>query len=359
MGWKTLSNIWTNSRERRQNLSHAKHPTLCCILVGLGLLLAGCSAWPPATGPTGPSSLAGMPTSSQTIAAAKQVTPLPATPAATPTRTLDRLGMVAFAANKTIYTMRADGTDLARVSDSPGQDEGPSWSPDGRQIAFRSAREGIPELYVMNADGSGLRRLAPGIGIGELAWAPDGKRIAFAGSTDGKSADILVISLETLEITNVNRDPASDNKPAWSPDGKQIAFTSDREGERYLIYVMEADGTNIRRLSDGPIADEEPAWSPDGTKIAYTSGTPAGSVICLVNPDGSGETALMPRGAWVGARHPTWSPDGRRIAYGDPAGLTGQILVMNADGSNATPVRDFRGSGLHVEQPTWQPVMPQ
>ncbi len=318
------------------------------------LLITGCAAWASAPRQRTPSPIAATPISPPTDDDHGQVTQSPASPLASPTHGLDSLGMIAFVANKTIYTITADGAELRSVSDSPGQDEGPSWSPDGRQIAFRSVREGMPELYLINADGSGLRRLAPGMGIGELAWSPDGRRIAIAGSTDGKSADILVISLDTLKITNVNRDPASDNKPAWSPDGKQIAFTSDREGGRYLIYVMEADGTNIRRLSNGPIADEEPAWSPDGTKIAYTSGTPAGSVICVVNPDGSGEIALMPRGARIGARHPTWSPDGRRIAY---AGSGGQIMVMNADGSNPVPILDFRGSRVSVEQPAWQPVL--
>jgi hypothetical protein len=121
----------------------------------------------------------------------------------------------------------ADRTELKtlkRLTNNSAFDLSPSWSPDGKKIAFDSLRDGNYEIYVMNVDGSGIKRL-----------------------------------------TN---SPAHDGVPSWSPDGKKIAFSSDRDGNDE-IYVMNADGSDQKRLTNNPAVDGCPSWSPDGKKLAF------------------------------------------------------------------------------------------
>src|SRR5216117_1854859 len=111
--------------------------------------------------------------------------------------------------------MNADGSDPRNLTNNPGGDDTPAWSPDGTRIAFTSARDGNWEIYVMNADGSNATRL-----------------------TDNGA-----------------------QMPAWSPDGTRIAFTSARDGN-WEIYVMNADGSDPRNLTNNPAADGGAAWRP-------------------------------------------------------------------------------------------------
>ena len=135
----------------------------------------------------------------------------------------------------------------------------------GGRIAFSSARDGNPEIYVMNADGSDLVRLtnhpAPDVNV---AWSPNGKQLAFTSSRDG-NPEIYLINADGTGLVNLTVHPAPDDRAAWSPDGRKIAFATMRDGNAE-IYVMNADGTkptnlthhsrrrrqsNIRRLGDG------------------------------------------------------------------------------------------------------------
>ena len=124
--------------------------------------------------------------------------------------------------NPEIYVMNANGTEMVRLTNDPGKDGFPTWSPDGSRIAFQSDQDGNFEVYVMDADGSNLVRL-----------------------TD---------------------DPAGDGFPDWSPDGSSIAFASDRDGN-FEIYVMDADGGNPIRITSDPAANGKPVWSPDGSRL--------------------------------------------------------------------------------------------
>lgn len=134
-------------------------------------------------------------------------------------------------------------------------DSEPVWSPNGARIAFESARSGIPEIWLVNVDGSGLVQLTQG-GYFTPAWSPDGARLAL---TDG--ANIYVVNADGSGLTRLTNTQASSGHPAWSPDGGRLAFESNREGQME-IWVMNADGSNPFRFINPLGGDRAPAWQP-------------------------------------------------------------------------------------------------
>jgi len=161
--------------------------------------------------------------------------------------------------------MNADGTEQRRLTDNPGGDDEPAWSPnpDDNRIAFNSSRDGyFNDVFLMDADtGENVTKLTPDEDFSSHAsWSPDGSRIAFRRTLDGQT-EIYAIELATGELTNLTDNPAQDREPAWSPDGSRIAFVSRRD-DNWELYVMDADGTGQTRVTDNPASDTEPNWQP-------------------------------------------------------------------------------------------------
>jgi Tol biopolymer transport system component len=149
-------------------------------------------------------------------------------------------------------------------SDDAWDDYRPDWSPDGQKIAFTSNRDGNPEIYVMNADGSDPRRLTFSNGATSAAphWSPNGKQIVFSGNRDlypafpipeGPGSEIYVVNADGTGLTRLTDNLALDWNAAWSPNGKQIVFASDRDvATKQQVYVMNADGSDQRPLTGQP-----------------------------------------------------------------------------------------------------------
>src|SRR5207247_5112293 len=132
-------------------------------------------------------------------------------------------------------------------------------SPDGSKIAFITPRDGNPEIYVVNTDGSGSTRITSSPWqYFTPVWSPDGTKIAFSGY-DG-SSQIYVVNADGSSVTGLT-SIGSAWSPVWSPDGSKIAFTSYRDGN-WEIYLMNADGSGLRNLTNNPADDGSPAWRP-------------------------------------------------------------------------------------------------
>jgi len=268
---------------------------------------------------------------SPVVPSGSRVLPSPTTEALTgsPIDLTSLSGRIVFDNSQDVWSINADGTGLRRLTRSPWPEFDPSWSPDGRFIVYRSEPHDYPELWVMNADGTGHHRLTRDGGF--PTWSPDGSMIAYApgGGPSGRSSIVIM----NADGSGRRRLPHTDygEYPSWSPDGKQIAFNSNLSGEG-LMYIVDVDGSRVvdlSRVGQG----HEVAWSPDVRSILFASQRdhPDNSNdIYVMRPDGSGVRRLTR--ARAGAETPAWSPDGRYIVFAAPGGFG----VMRADGSGVT-----------------------
>ncbi len=211
-----------------------------------------------------------------------------------------------------IFTMKEDGTDQTNISnwsDAFYDTWGLCCSPNGEKIAFSGSLnvgDGYYDIYVMNADGTGIVNLT---------------------NTDGQE----------------------EAEPSWSPDGTKIAFTNFS-----AIYIMNSDGTGRYQLSHSggysEYTPEHPSWSPDGTKLVFADWKGGSSANIYIHDFGTGVTSDIVYG-WS----PTWSSDGNKIAFSGGDYLT-ELNVMNADGSGVTTIyNSFDVIDNIIISITWSP----
>ena len=286
-----------------------------------------------------------------------------------------------------IYVMNQDGSDQRALTVRTEKGVtihlgavAPVWSPDGKKLAFVTPTDNLPNLYVISADGSDLRRLARN--ANNPTWSPDSEQIAFekymlqSKASGFARSSLYVVNADGSDQRLLTRGPARVSggvrAPAWSPVGERIAFGTVRYTQKGFIYddiyVVNTSGGGQRNLTRGSSSDYPPAWSPDGKSIAFIRG-PHPSVnsfveesftaknIYVMNADG-GPLRLLTTQATiqVDAEHPTlslaWRPDGKEIAY--VAGATDafyqrEIWIVNVVGHER---RLLPRRGNH---PTWSP----
>ncbi|MDP1819978.1 MAG: hypothetical protein Q8K58_08835 [Acidimicrobiales bacterium] len=188
-----------------------------------------------------------------------------------------------------LVIMNADGTSVTPlvVNGSP-DDRAKGFHQDGSQIVFQSNRDGNFEIYKMDADGTDPVRLTNSPGTDGLPdWSPDGTRIAFHTI---RSGDFEIFTMDPFggNIMRVTILPGEDSGPKWSPDGTRLAWQRN-VGGNFEVFTANADGSDLRRLTNIAGSDFWPVWSPDGTKIFFTStrDDPQGDVYSMNAADGS------------------------------------------------------------------------
>ena len=236
--------------------------------------------------------------------------------------------------NPEIYVMDSDGTNQKRLTTVQGDDSFPDWSPDGTKIAFVSNRNGgFVQIHVMDADGKNPIRLTDGLWETHPDWSPDGGKIAFTVNPDFQERWVPHIAVMDADGNNRVKHEDHASEPSWSPDGSKIAFTSWRNDWNYDIYEIGADRQGLKRVTHDLAPKWRPSFSPDGGRIAYMAAHEGFLHIYVVNADGRNRVRLTHNQESHG--EPAWSPDGQTIAYvisNDKFPFKSTIHLMTADG---------------------------
>jgi TolB protein len=289
---------------------------------------------------------------------------------AAPTETTELTGKLVFQTSNggDIYVINADGSGLRRLTD--GME--PAWSPDGKKVAFTRWRD--PRgLYVIDEDGSNETLVFGWVAAKGAAWSPDGSRIAFTRWYGGRDEDTEVCfhgRCRTLPADHwwklgvVRLEDgyfhdllcyAHSLSPTWSPDGSVIAYDSD-----FGIHLTNEEGTIGGVTDDRSLfaistdsRDISPVWSPDGSKIAFGFNQHDHWEIYVMDADGSDRVRLTQEEPFADPPpnnvSPAWSPDGRHIAFFTDRNGKWELYVMDADGSNQRPMFETALDGLNIE----------
>lgn len=217
----------------------------------------------------------------------------------------------------------------------------------GGGVAFTSYRSKKPFLFVSKG-GDPTQLIAKGSMVTGAAFSPDGKRVA-ASVSDGENAEIYVANADGSGLTKLTDTKFFLNtSPTWSPDGKRIAFVSNRAGNPQ-IYAMGADGSNPKRITFQGNYNTTPSWSPRGDLIAFTARDERNAFdLFTINVD-SGKVARLTQDA-SGNEEPVFSPNGRLIMFTSTRGGGRGLHVMTFDGNNQIALPMDRGD---VTTPDW------
>ena len=232
--------------------------------------------------------------------------------------------------------------------DSPFTNINPSWSPDGKQLVFESSRHGNAEIYIINVDGTGERRLTlsdAGVDNTHPSWSPDGKHIVFDSMRDS----VFSLKLIRPDGTDERVLTVHARHPEWSPDGKFIAFDSNRDGNGE-IYVVRADGSGVRRITNTPPNESHPTWTPDG-KIVFSTTQDGKRVVWAADPVTDARSPLPAPLQEFGRAD--FSPDGRHFVFSSRGGATPRLLVMRSDLS--APAIAITPEGYTSYESAWSP----
>ncbi len=270
-----------------------------------------------------------------------------------------------------IFLMDVDasgvGANPKRLTADADAENYPSWSPDGKRLAYQRDFNGSA-IYVINADGTAEQRLSPTPGLDVTpSWSPDGMKIVYARLYEAPQpnhppmTDIRIMNADGTGDHAVLVNTVFSVEPRWSANN-QLVFMSLMHGSDLEIYVMNVDGTGLRQLTSGA-NNADPVWSPDGTRITFGSDREGGNKLNVfaMNADGSGQEQLTHFEAPYEAGDTNWSSDGRKIAFeydingmkqSDPNAYA-EVWTMNPDGSGEKST-GVQCSGVGCA-PRWQP----
>lgn len=257
--------------------------------------------------------------------------------------------------SKELYIMDYDGFDAKRVTINKSLNILPTWSPDGRTLAYVSYRQGSPAIFLAQIyEGRSTPNVTGEKGNGQSfapAFSPDGKKLAFASNRSG-NMEVWSANANGTGARMLTSSPASDTAPCWSPTGQEIAFTSSRGGGMPQIFQMDAEGLNVRRLTSVGSYNDGCVWNPSKQfgEIAYTSRLEDGGFEIAVVDLASQQVRQLTTGRGS-CESPSWSPSGRHLVFACNRRGTWQITVADRLGRS---LQTYSAPGNNV-QPDWSP----
>ena len=273
-----------------------------------------------------------------------------------------------------VWLVSTAGGDPIRLTTNKKNDNQPRWSPDGRKIAFISAREEKPQIFLISPFGGEAEKLTDSkSGVQSFQWAPDGNRIAYVAPLEPtpdeekkqkdkddaqvidknfKFSRISVIDLTSKKSRELVKGEYSAGDPQWSPNGRTLAFVTNPtpkadDGSSSDIWVIDVESGTQRKLIENEGPDNAPRWSPDGRQIAFSSrdlknGEIGQQRLMMVSAEGGTPREIAPRFEYQPGPV-KWSADGRTLYFNAGVRTTSQLFSVPAAGGEAKQVSNIAG----------------
>lgn len=269
-------------------------------------------------------------------------------------------GRIAFSyeskSKREIYVLDFATLDSKPVADTEGA-ENPRFSPDGTKLAFSSGRSGDHEIYVVSADGSGIRQLTTSAGKDDDPdWSPDGKQLVYSSARSGTGTDIYIMDSDGTNQTALMKSTKANTNPRWNPAGTSIIFVTNEywPGQDLLLY--DRGTKKITILSTGYISSLQPAWDLSGNQFAFVFGPVDDPDIWVQGLDGAKGEAIIQRAGKDVA--PEWMDKGKQFLFlgeMDPDSGHYEIFMHTMGGKEPIQLTETNGT---IRGLSWSPISP-
>ena len=245
----------------------------------------------------------------------------------------------------------ADGENAIDVTTSKHPLMSPSWSPDGRRLAYVSFEEKKSAIYIQTLSTGQRQKVSELAGVnGSPSWSPDGRRLALTLTREPGNLDVCVLQLSSGRVRRITSSPAIDTEAIWSKDGSELFFTSDRGGGPQ-VYRVEANGGTPRRVTFTGSYNARPRLSPDGEQLSVVYLDQGKYRIAVLDLDRSRPVPQVLTDGFLD-ESPSFAPNGATIIYATGGEGRGSLATVSSDGRVQQTIESSEGD---VREPVWSP----